>query len=296
MTTNSINNSSSSIQISDINIAGSTISTTTTNTDLNLIPDGAGKVVISGSYSLPSDPGEAGQILNTSGSGQLSFGLNYTFNVQTFTASGTYTPSPGLVNAVIEVVGGGGGGGGCSAATSSLIACGGGGGGGGYAQKSVNAATIGASQIISIGAGGIAGTPSVNGGTGGTTSFGSIVSATGGSGGVSATAAATIIQTQGGNSGIGVSGDVNIVGGGGRDGIGHLFTTGFFCVGGSGGSSYYGATKCNTGTGGTGLDGKIGNFYGGGATGAYNYASGSSIARNGGAGASGLVVITEFIE
>jgi len=296
MITNSINNTSSSIQVSDINISGSTISTTTTNTNFNLLPDGSGKVVISGAYSLPTNSGTAGQILNSNGSGQLSFGLNYTFNVQTFTSSGSYTPSPGLVNAVIEVVGGGGGGGGCAAATSVLPSSGGGGGGGGYAQISVTAATIGSSQTITIGAGGTAGTSSANGGTGGTTSCGSIVSATGGAGGVSGTAPAAIIQNVGGVGGIGIGGDINIVGSCGRDGIGLVITLGFICVGGSGGGSYYGSTAANTGTAGTGLTGITGNLYGGGGTGAFNYLSGSSIARNGGAGASGFVIITEFIE
>lgn len=296
MEINSINNASSSIQVSSINIVGSTISTITTNTNLNLIPNGTGKVEISGAYNFPSTDGQSGQILNTSGTGQLDFGLNYTVNIQIFTVSGTYTPSPGLVNVVIEVIGAGGGGGGCVAVTTTTISSGGGGGGGGYAQKSVTAATIGVSQIVTIGAGGIQGTPSVNGGTGGTTSVGAIISATGGGGGTSGTAASSIIQNVGGTGGIGLSGDINTTGGTGRYGIGSLFNTGFVCVGGSGGRSYYGSIKCNTGTGTTGLDGKIGNLYGGGGTGGYNYANAVSIARNGGAGASGIVIITEFIE
>ena len=54
MTNNSINNISSDLQVSNINIAGSTISTTTSNTDLTLSPNGTGDVVVTASSIVPT--------------------------------------------------------------------------------------------------------------------------------------------------------------------------------------------------------------------------------------------------
>src|ERR1700720_4672748 len=70
--------------------------------------------------------------------------------VQVFTSSGTYTPSAGLVTAIIECVGGGGGGGG-SAFSPTQVHGGGGGGAGGYARAYKTASQIGASQTVTIG-------------------------------------------------------------------------------------------------------------------------------------------------
>src|SRR5215468_8638562 len=74
--------------------------------------------------------------------------------VQVFTASGTYVPSANLVSAVVECVGGGGGGGGTPSETTGYVGAGGGGGSGSYSRKYLTAAQIGASQTITIGAGG----------------------------------------------------------------------------------------------------------------------------------------------
>jgi hypothetical protein len=103
---------------------------------------------------------------------------------QTFTSSGTYTPHAGLLYADVELVGGGGGGGGTVSPPASNINVCGSGGAGGYARKVFTAATIGASQTVTIGSAGTAGsTAGTNGGTGGTTTFGSLLQATGGAGG-----------------------------------------------------------------------------------------------------------------
>src|SRR3954471_20116985 len=69
---------------------------------------------------------------------------------QVFTASGTYTPTPGMVACVIECVGGGGGGGGAQSVGGNNGA-GAGGGGGGYSRTYATAATVGASQTVTIG-------------------------------------------------------------------------------------------------------------------------------------------------
>lgn len=103
-----------------------------------------------------------------------------TIKTQVFIASGTYTPSAGMAFCDIYAVGGGGGGGGAKGdATHTIIASGG--NSGSESQVLLTAAQIGASQVVTIGAGGTAGnaTPS-DGGVGGTTSVGTLCVATGG--------------------------------------------------------------------------------------------------------------------
>jgi hypothetical protein len=65
--------------------------------------------------------------------------------VQVFTGNGTYTPSAGLVAAIIECVGGGGGGGGAASNGANLFYIGAGGGAGSYSRAYKTAAQIGAS-------------------------------------------------------------------------------------------------------------------------------------------------------
>jgi len=104
---------------------------------------------------------------------------------QTFTASGTYTPTSGMTFCIVEAVGGGAGGGGvvCDAAYALWA---GGGGAGGYSRKVTTAALVGASQVVTIGAGGAGGAFGA-GSNGGDTSLGSICIAKGGSGGFTET-------------------------------------------------------------------------------------------------------------
>lgn len=97
--------------------------------------------------------------------------------VQVFTASGVYTPSPGLATAVVECIGGGGGGGGVYAGVANLIVGGGGGGSGGYSRKTLDASLVAGGVIVTVGAGG----PPED--QGGTTSFGALCVALGGYGG-----------------------------------------------------------------------------------------------------------------
>ena len=210
-----------------------------------------------------------------------------TITRQVFTSSGTYTPSSGLLYAEIEIVGGGGGGGGV-AATSSNCA-GGGGGAGGYAKKEVSAATIGASQTVTIGASGTAGSSSGGtGGSGGTTSVGALVSATGGSGGVGSSGT----SASGGNGGSGSSGDVNMNGSdGGTSNVNSASTS--MTISGYGGSSVFSGSRrgliLSTGNS-NGLSGQSSS--GAGGSGAVGNSSGSG--QSGGAGGSGIVIITEY--
>jgi hypothetical protein len=110
-------------------------------------------------------------------------GIN-TIAVQTFSANGTYTPTSGMVYCIVKIVAGGGGSGGVSTVNSSQISLSEPGGGGEYAEGIFSAATIGASQAVTIGAAGAAGAAGNNAGsTGGTTSLGALITAIGGDGG-----------------------------------------------------------------------------------------------------------------
>lgn len=211
--------------------------------------------------------------------------------VQTFTSNGTYTPTTGMKYCMIEIVGGGGGSGGSGTAGPDEVSSSAGGGGGGYARKTVTSATIGVSQVVTIGAGGTAGAAGAGtGGTGGTTSVGAIVTATGGTGGLfGAVATPGLLYTNPGTAGgVGSSGDININGspGGGSIAIG----TGTNALSGFGGSSYFGGGAHSVQQGHTAI---AGLSYGGGAAGGANNINTGQIA--GAAGADGVVIITEYI-
>ena len=124
--------------------------------------------------------GTSGQVLQTNGAGAPSWvtPTSATINVQTFTSSGTWTkPSLAAGSRVqIQVWGAGGSGG-----KSSVGA--GGGGGGGYKERWVTLSSMGATETITIGAGGATRTTNGVGNVGGTTTVGTLVTAYGGGGG-----------------------------------------------------------------------------------------------------------------
>lgn len=190
--------------------------------------------------------------------------------VNVYTSSDTWTKDAGLKYVVVEVVGGGGGGQGVNGSGSGD--CGAGGGGGGYSRKLIAASALGSTETVTVGAAG-AGTYGAET-AGGTSSFGAHCSATGGSpGGGSA----------GGAGGAGASGDVNAEGQGGMSSDSGNGNSG------SGGSSVLGGG----GKGGdTETTGDSGGAYGGGGAGAVDLGAGSDV--NGGAGAAGVVIVTEY--
>jgi len=240
--------------------------------------------------------GAAGEVLKSNGAGvlpsfQAAGGGGFTSVVtQVFTASGTYTPTAGMSRCIIEVVGGGGGGGSGATTGSGNISVAGGGGGGEYARGVFTSTTIGVSQSVTIGGAGTAGTAGGAGGAGGTSSVGStIISAVGGSGGsASATGGVAVVASgvAGGTGGTG--GDFRVAGGVGNYGMGAVVGVNSSTIGGNGGSSYFGG-------------GGLANAYGAGSAG-QNYGSGGGggctnggASQAGGAGAAGIVVITEYI-
>lgn len=207
---------------------------------------------------------------------------------QVFISSGTYTPTANMLYCDIQVVGGGGGSGGCGTTGASQLAASGGGGGGGFAQGVFSAATIGVSQTVTIGAGGLAGTAGANtGGTGGTSSVGALISATGGLGGVGA-AGANINIILGGAGGAGANGDYQTTG---AYGLFSQWQFGLYVISGAGGSSFFGGgAPANAASASAAV---AGISFGGGAAGGIIGANTGQIA--GAAGAKGVVIITEYV-
>ena len=203
-------------------------------------------------------------------------------NVQVFTASGTYTPTPGTTTVIVEVQAGGGAGGGTQATGASQVAAGSGGGAGGYAKKRITSGFAGAA--VTVGVGGAVAT-GANGGNGNSSSFGAILSATGGIGGSLGPAAVGDNRTVGGaTGGTGTGGSINISGGFGRPGV---YST--QALGGEGGGTPFGSGPIMPGAN---SNGPNATNYGAGGSGAATFAS--QVAYTGGAGAAGIVIISEY--
>lgn len=198
-------------------------------------------------------------------------------SIRVYTASTTWNKPTNLEYISIWVCGGGGGGGGNTTAGVSS----GGGGGGGCAFEILDKTELTAtsSVFVTIGAGGTAGLGSGgNGGTGGTSQFSTFLSGAGGAGGGGTTGL-------GGAGGTSSGGDFNLTGDAGHgdeaDGA----------SGGNGGGSFFGGG----GQGGNGEGaGGAGQNYAGGGGGAANRVGGAGNDQAGGAGASGVVIITEY--
>jgi hypothetical protein len=203
-------------------------------------------------------------------------------NVDVFTASGTWNKPSGLVAARITVVGGGGAGGGAGATIAGQYSAGEGGGAGGIAVSVIDAASLGASETVTVGAGGT-GASGAAGAAGGTSSFGTHVIASGGGGG-SLTAAGTSNAI--GIGPLGGTGSTGQILGAGAPGGQSMTLTGVSIArGGQGGSGPFGGG----GRGSSGASGSAAVGRGSGGGGGGN--SPSQVARTGGAGAGGLVFI-----
>ena len=211
-------------------------------------------------------------------------------NIQTFKTSGTYTPTSGMIYCIVEMVGGGGGGGGTPTASGSTGAAGGAGGSGAYSRGIFSAATIGASQTITIGSGGTV-AANTTGGNGGTTSLGVLMTAPGGTGGLVGNAlGVSIVYVGAFGANPGTGGYINTGGVPGE--LGALLLGGNI-VSGNGGSSILGAGGLGvTGTNAAG-NAALANS-GSGGSGSIVFAV-TGTTQPGGLGGSGIVLITEFI-
>ncbi|WP_262136084.1 phage tail protein [Pseudomonas sp. Marseille-Q5117] len=214
-------------------------------------------------------------------------------NIQKFTASGTYIPTPGMKKVRVRIVGGGAGSGGASATTASQVAASGGGSAGSYAESLLTAADVGASQSVIVGLGGVAGTASgtsgTSGGSGGATSVGALLSAPGGLGSIFSIAISTASQALlvGGYPGAQASGGsiVNMPGAPGSPGIAVSGST----LAGHGGSGPLGSGGSGYGIG---AAIQVGTGYGAGAGGVAN--GPSAVARNGAPGSAGVAIFEEY--
>lgn len=216
--------------------------------------------------------------------------------IHTFTSSGTLTFLGGsAVSCRVLVVGGGGGGG--------ARRPGGGGGGGGVNDTTQS---IGATQTITVGAGGAPGVGNVeasrNGITGGTSSIGTLVFAGGGGGGAGGAssgsspgvAGASPLGAGGGGGGGQTTGTTSGgagQGGSGNGGTGNGHLTSTNRAGGGGGGAGGTGSAATTGAGGNGGPGITSDIsgttqtYGGGGGGAGASSHGAGGAGGGGAGA-----------
>jgi hypothetical protein len=246
--------------------------------------------VLTDTATITWDRTTAGQIKANAAGGGGGFA---TVVVQTFTASGTYTPTASMKYCTIELVGGGGGGGGIGDTTGSVSGCAGGGGAGGYSRKTVSAATVGANQVVTIGVAGTAGAAGTggSGGAGGQTSVGTLCIAKGGAGGIGWLGGAGGLA--GGAGGI-ITGAVGDVVAAGAPGGGGTASAGYYCSTGCGGSSFFGGGAAAPGmAAAASTAGIAASNYGSGGSGAVGV--NTATARTGGAGSAGYVIITEYI-
>jgi hypothetical protein len=204
-----------------------------------------------------------------------------------YTSNGTFVKAdyPWLRAIRVKVQGGGGGGGGCGATAGGEFSFGSGGGGGSYSESFItDIAGLNASVTVTRGAGGGGGVGVAGGTTGGASSFGSLVTAPGGLGGGAGGAAPFVYARQTAASGALGVGDFSVQG----SSVG--INSGFLVSQVSntpGGSSFLGSAGPSSL--GAGQNGGAGGVFGGGGAGAAN--SESETAKNGGAGANGIVIV-----
>lgn len=202
-----------------------------------------------------------------------------------FTASATYTPTPGTQSVEVTAIGAGGAGGGTAGMPGSNFAAGGGGGSGGWAVSRLTTGFAGVA--ITIGTGGAPNTGG-NGGNGGDTTFGGAVTGGGGGGGAFGVPASIGSCQVGGAGGAAGGGNLYLTtGDGGSPGI--AFTNGNM-VSGKGGSTPWGVGGISRPTTtAAGVDGRLGGGGGGG-----GIARSGAGAQAGGAGGGGLCIVKEF--
>jgi hypothetical protein len=234
-------------------------------------------------------PGTTGNVLVSNGSTWTSAaptGGSKAADVQTFNSSGTWTKPTGFgadSRVYIQLWGGGGSGGRGSNAA-------GGGGGGGYNERWIDLSSLGATETVTVGAGGTGKTTNLSGTVGGNSSLGSFITAFGGGGG----AASSTNNAAGGGGGGGQlsAGGTITAGRPGSDGAGggtsegaRNGNEGFFKGGGGGGQPIDPCTNLGV-AGGVGATTVYGGSGGGAATNASTTAGGAA-GIYGGAGGGG---------
>lgn len=212
---------------------------------------------------------------------------------QVFTATGTWNKPAGLMFAEVEVQAASGSGGGVATTVAGQSAEGGGGGGGEYARGVFAAATLGASEAVTIGAPGAAAAAGVAGNAGAASSFGAHVTCNGGAAGALGTAGAGSQHALGGAGGSGgTGGDFRISGDDGGPGLSMngADSAPFPQRSCFGGGSHLGAIATPPATPSTG---RIGRDWGGGSTGAGRFGAGAALGST--IGGDAIIVVTQYI-
>lgn len=207
---------------------------------------------------------------------------------RTFTSSGTWTRPAGLAYVRVYGVGGGGQSGGCPATAAGQSAEAAGGSAGGYAESLLEAAVVGPSVTVTVGAGGSGAAAGAAGNSGGNSAFGTFWTAGGGGGGPAGTATSTTAAADASGGGTSTGGNViNLTGDEGGNGrvVGGAPVMANFGAGSKLGSSAN-STAANT----LGISGRL---YGSGASGSRRGPS-QATAIAGQTGSVGIVVVEEF--
>lgn len=213
--------------------------------------------------------------------------------IRVYTADDTWAKPADLHHIIVELVAGGGGGGGVASA-SAQAACAMAGGGGEYAMKRIAEAALGATEAVTVGAGGAGGAAGQNAGAdGNASSFGAHVSVNpgGGGDGSNSTATVPVIGFSGGGEGGtgGAGGDIHIDGSPGLNGIRWSTTLVQSSVGGGTQLGAFARPSTDSLSDEEGVPGKA---YGGGGSGARS--SNTTTNYKGGDGADGVVIVYEY--
>ncbi|MFM0495583.1 hypothetical protein [Paraburkholderia caledonica] len=231
----------------------------------------------------------AGRLLRTSVYAIVSGQQQVSVNGAAFTTTGAtvFTPLSGTNTIIGEAQGGGGGGGGASGAGATTVSMGAPGGSGSYGKAIWAIGVFGASQSITVGAGGVGAVSA--GANGATSSIGTLLTSPGGiGGGISNNVTPPSVNGNGSFSsavtGTGILYSCR--------GIANQVTMGLSTssgIGGNGGSSQFG-----TGANGPGINtnGASAVNYGTGGSGVVVNQSGGN--GTGGSGFAGIVIISEY--
>lgn len=204
-----------------------------------------------------------------------------------YTGDATFAKAsyPGLRGVKVRVLGGGGGGGGAAAAASGESSGGAGGSSGGYSEGWIAASALAAAVTVTVGAGG-AGASGAAGAAGEDSSFGAHVTALGGPGGAVTASGSVPDVWADSTQALAGTGDLAFPGGVGE---GPIRVDGIQMRSGKGGDSHLaGGARGIVDTSSNGAAGS----YGAGGSGALS--RNGDIARTGGAGGDGIVILELF--